>query len=80
MDGFASILSPLNTLTQKNVKFEWAEACERTFQIMIERLTPAEVLILPEGTKGFVVYCDAFRVGFWCVIIQHGRLVDYVSR
>ena len=25
VDGFASIASPLTTLTQKNVKFEWSE-------------------------------------------------------
>ena len=71
MDGFASIASPLTTLTQKSVKFEWSEACERSFQILKDRLTSAPVLTLQEGTKGFVVYCDASRVGFDCVLMQH---------
>ena len=31
VDGFASIASPLTTLTQKSKKFEWSEACERSF-------------------------------------------------
>ena len=34
VDGFVSIASPLTTLTQKSVKFEWSEACERKFQIL----------------------------------------------
>ena len=31
VDGFASISSPLTTLNQKSVKFEWSEACEKIF-------------------------------------------------
>ena len=31
MDGFASMASPLTNLTQKSMKFEWMEACERCF-------------------------------------------------
>ena len=43
---FASIDSPLTTLTQKKVKFEWSKACERSFQVLKDRLTSASVLIL----------------------------------
>ena len=31
VDGFASIKSPLTTLTQKSKKFEWSKSCERSF-------------------------------------------------
>ncbi|TMW85548.1 hypothetical protein EJD97_022970 [Solanum chilense] len=44
-------------------EIEWSDACERSFQILKDRLTSALVLTLPEGTKGFGVYCDASRVG-----------------
>ena len=73
VDGFEVIASPLTTLTQNSKKFEWSEACERRFQILKDRLTSAPILTLPEGTKGFVVYCDASRVGFRCVLMQKGR-------
>lgn len=33
------------------------------------KLTFAPVLTLPEGTKGFVVYCDVSRVGLSCVLM-----------
>ena len=63
VDGFASSICPLITLTQKSVKFEWSEACEKSFLLLKDRLTSAPVLTIPEGTKVFVVYCDASRVG-----------------
>ena len=53
--GFASIAS-LNTLTQNHKKFEWSEACEKSFQIFKDRLTSAPVLTLSKGTKGLIVY------------------------
>ena len=67
IDGFASLGSPLTTLTTKNVKFEWSEVCENIFQMLKDMLTFAPVLTLPMGTKGFVIYCDASRVGLGCV-------------
>ena len=38
------------------------------------------MLTLLEGTKGFVVYCDASRVGLGCVLMQHGKVIAYYSR
>ncbi|WMV54594.1 hypothetical protein MTR67_047979, partial [Solanum verrucosum] len=55
VEDFSSITSPLMTLTQKKVKFEWTEAW-------------------------FVVYCDAFRVGLGCVLMQRGIVIAYASR
>ncbi|WMV50989.1 hypothetical protein MTR67_044374 [Solanum verrucosum] len=80
VEGFYSIASPLMTLTQKNVKFIWSEACEKSFQELKDRLTSASVLTLPEGTNGFVVYCDASRIGLGCVLIQNGKVIAYASR
>ena len=61
MDGFASVASPLTTLTQKSVMIEWLEAYERSCQILKDRLISTLVLTLLEGTKGFIMYCDASR-------------------
>ena len=38
------------------------------------------MLTLPEGIEGFVVYCDASRVGLGCVLMQHAKVIDYSSR
>ena len=80
VDSFVSIAYLLTTLTLKNVKYEWSEACERSFQILKDTLTSAPVLTLPEGTGRFVMYCDASRVGLGCVIMKHGKVVAHASR
>ncbi|WMV46412.1 hypothetical protein MTR67_039797 [Solanum verrucosum] len=80
VEGFSSIASPLTALTQKKSKLEWSESCERSFQLLKDKLTSALVLTLPEGTEGFVVYCDASRVGLGCVFMQHGKVIAYASR
>ena len=80
VDGFASIDSPLTILTRKSVKFEWSEACEKSSQVLKDRLNSTLVLTLSEGTNNFLVYCDASRVGLGCVLKQHGKVVVYASR
>ena len=47
---------------------------------MTDKINSAPLLTLPEGTKGFVVYCDASRVGLSCVLMQHGKVIAYSSR
>ncbi|KAH0777836.1 hypothetical protein KY290_009247 [Solanum tuberosum] len=80
VEGFSSIASPLTALTQKKAKFVWLEACEKIFQELKDRLTFALVLTLPEVTDGFVVYCDASRVGLGCVLMQNCKMIAYDSR
>ena len=49
-------------------------------QRLKDRLTSALVLTLPVGTKGFVVYYDASRVGLGCVLMKHGKFVANDSK
>jgi hypothetical protein len=37
------------------------------------------VLILPDITKKFDIYCDASRQGLGCVLMQDGKVVSYAS-
>jgi hypothetical protein len=67
-------------LLQNNTKFEWSEACEKSFQELKRRLTTAPVLTLPDIKKDVVVYCDASRQGLGCVLMQEGKVVAYASR
>ena len=62
---------PLTKLTQKTVKFISSEAYEKGFQELKKRLIIAPILTLSESTQGFVVYCDASKVGFgMCVYAE----------
>ncbi|KAH0698841.1 hypothetical protein KY284_013056 [Solanum tuberosum] len=62
------------------VKFQWSDDCEKSFAELKTRLTTAHVLTLPEGSYGYVIYCDASRVGLGCVLMQRGKVIAYASR
>ena len=80
VEGFSSIAKPLTQLLKKDKKFEWTQKCEDSFQELKRRLTSAPILIMPDVTKSFDVYCDASRLGLGCVLMQEGKVVSYLSR
>ena len=61
VEGFSRIVAPLTKLTRKDVKYDWVDACQQSFEELKGRLTLAPVLALPNGRDGFVVYSDASR-------------------
>ena len=79
VDGFSRIVVPLTQLTQKNVKFECKEECEKSFQELKQRLVTTLVLTIPLGTWDFVIYSDASHKGLGCVLMQNGKVVAYTS-
>ncbi|GJT72414.1 putative reverse transcriptase domain-containing protein [Tanacetum coccineum] len=40
----------------------------------------APILSLPEGSKDFVVYCDASLKGFGAILMQREKVIAYASR
>ena len=80
VEGFSKIAAPLSQLTQKGVKFEWNDKCQQSFQELKNRLTSTPILTIPEGTEGFVVYCDASKCGLGCVLTQNDKVIAYASR
>jgi hypothetical protein len=80
IENFSKIAKPMTELLKNNTKFEWSEACEKSFQELKKRLTTAPVLTLPDIKKDFMVYCDASKQGLGCVLIQEGKVVAYASR
>ncbi|KAF3676518.1 putative zinc finger CCCH domain-containing protein 19-like isoform X2 [Capsicum annuum] len=77
--GFSSIAAPLTRLTQKKVKFQWSDSCEKSFQELKTQLTSSPVMTLPNGVDDFVVNCDASRVGLGCVLMHKGKVIAYAS-
>ncbi|GJZ18286.1 putative reverse transcriptase domain-containing protein [Tanacetum coccineum] len=78
--GFSKIAKPMTKLTQKNVKFDWSEKAEATFQLLKQKLCSASILALPEGSENFVVYCDASRKGLGAILMQREKVIAYASR
>nr|GFC96142.1 putative reverse transcriptase domain-containing protein [Tanacetum cinerariifolium] len=65
---------------RKGEKFVWNEEREKSFEELKQRLVSAPVLTLPSGSGGFQIYNDAFKKGLGCVLMQHGKVIAYVSR
>nr|GEU51203.1 reverse transcriptase domain-containing protein [Tanacetum cinerariifolium] len=59
IEGFSKIAKSITKLTQKKVKFDWDNKQEATFQLLKQKLCSAPILALPEGSKDFIIYCDA---------------------
>ncbi|GKA46613.1 putative reverse transcriptase domain-containing protein [Tanacetum coccineum] len=66
-------------MTQKNQKYEWGVEQKEAFQTLKDNLCNAPILSLPDGTKDFVVYCDASNQGLGCVLMQRGKVIAYAS-
>ena len=80
IEDFSRLAAPMTRLTRKEVKFEWNDLCERAFHELKRRLTSAPILIVPERRQRYIVYCDAFKDGLGCVLMQFRKVVAYGSR
>ena len=79
IEDFSRLAATMTRLTQKEVKFDWDDRCEKTFQELKRRLTTAPILIVPDRGQGYTVYCDASRAELGCILMQSGRVVAYGS-
>jgi hypothetical protein len=66
---FSKIAKPMTKLLEKNKVFEWTKECQASFEKLKKRLTSSPVLVLPDLTKKFDIYCDASRQGLGCVLM-----------
>nr|GFC32738.1 putative reverse transcriptase domain-containing protein [Tanacetum cinerariifolium] len=80
IEGFLKIAKSMTKLTQKDVKFDWGNKQEAAFQRIKQKLCSAPILALLEGSKDFVVYCDASIHGLGVVLMQREKVIAYASR
>ncbi|GKD35612.1 putative reverse transcriptase domain-containing protein [Tanacetum coccineum] len=52
----------------------------RQFLRLVGYCRSASILVLPEGTEDFVVYCDASLKGYGTVLMQREKVIAYASR
>ncbi|KAG8474927.1 hypothetical protein CXB51_031636 [Gossypium anomalum] len=74
VEGFSMIATPLTRLLQKDVKFEWTERCQQSFDKLKALFTEAPIFVQPEPRKEFVIYSDASLNGLGCVLMQKGKI------
>lgn len=75
IEGFSKLSKP-TYLLKKEKKYEWTEACKKSFQELKKRLISALVLTLPDIHQDFEVYCDVSRHRSW-LCTHHARRKSY---
>ena len=78
--GFSVIASPLTKLLRIEIKFEWTNKCQNSFEQLKGMLVEAPVLTQPSSGKDYTLYSDASGIGLGCVLMEDGKVVAYVSR
>ena len=72
--------APMTRLLQKNVKYEWSEKFQRSFDKLKAFLIDASVITQPTYGREYVIFSDASLNGLGCVLMQEGKVVAYASR
>nr|GEW01268.1 putative reverse transcriptase domain-containing protein [Tanacetum cinerariifolium] len=80
IEDFSKRAKPLTVLTQKSKTYDWREEQENAFQTLNDKLCNAPILALLDGSKDFVVYCDASELGLGCVLMQRGKEKESESK
>ncbi|GKB19894.1 putative reverse transcriptase domain-containing protein [Tanacetum coccineum] len=79
IEGFSKIAKSMTKLTQKKVKIVWGDKEEAAFQLIKQKLCSAPIMALPEGSKYFVLYCDASIKGLGTMLMQREKVIAYAS-
>lgn len=82
--NFSEIASVLTNLTKKEIKFNWTEKCQTSFNTLKEKLVTAPVLVYPNENDQFILDTDASGHAIGAVLsqIQDGeeKVIAYASK
>jgi hypothetical protein len=78
--NFSKIAKPVTELLKKGSKYVWSDTCDEAFKHLKKLLTTSVVLVQPDTTKPFDVYCDASGTGLGGVLMKKGLVISYSSR
>ncbi|CAN6562526.1 unnamed protein product [Malus baccata var. baccata] len=75
---FSKIAQPLYRLLQKEVSFEFNEACEQAFNHLKDLLTSAPIITPPDWSTPFELMCDASDYAIGAVLGQRKNKLPHV--
>jgi hypothetical protein len=61
IQDFFKVAKSMTRLLEKGKVFKWTQDCQDSFEELKKRLTTAAILVLPDLSKKFDIYCDASR-------------------
>jgi hypothetical protein len=77
--NFSTIAAPFNDLMKKGVPFYWGIAQEHSFNTLMDKLTHAPLLQLPNFGKTFELECNASRIEIGGMLLQESKPIAYFS-
>ncbi|CAN6580954.1 unnamed protein product [Malus baccata var. baccata] len=77
-EDFSKIAQPLRRLLQKEVSFEFNEACEQAFNHLKDLLTSAPIITPPDWSTPFELMCDALDYAIGAVLGQRKNKLPHV--
>ncbi len=83
--GYAKINAPMKKLLLKDATFYWDEECQRSMDVLKEKMATASILVFPDWKKEFQVHVDASCITLGVVLTQtsEGELdhpISFASR
>jgi hypothetical protein len=78
--AYSTIARPLHALTRKDVPWQWTVPCDKAFQLLKDKLSPAPVLKMPDFTQPFELIADASDYTLGAILMQEGRPIAFESR
>ena len=78
--GLSMTTTSMTRLLQKNVRFEWSEKCQASFEKLKAFLTKAPILTQLTYGKEYMIFSDSSLNGLGCVLMQEGKVVVYALR
>ena len=67
---FSDLAIPLNVLTRKDVEFKWIKVCQQSFDLLKNKLLEPPILQYPDPNKLYVLFTDASKYAWCCVLMQ----------
>ena len=68
--NFANLARPLNDLLKKDIKFNWTQECQNSFETLKKRFTEEPVLMMPDQSRPFQIEADASKYATGAVLTQ----------
>lgn len=81
--NFAQIAHPLNALSKKNVPFNWNGKCQKSFEILKEKIISPPILQYPDFSEEnqFIIQTDASNYAIGSILSnKNGRPIAFASR
>ena len=66
--GYAQVTVPMEKLLKHDVKYEWNEECQKSLDILKEKIVTAPILVFPYWKKIFHVHVDASSIALGIIL------------